>query len=254
MDNGPWHITVYLTKPLPGHPLMTEMYLSQGVGGCAFPYPSYAVYLAFITASLSTLLSPLNPFHMAYYNNTNNTSFYSTPFASGGFYSYPHPTQTFFTDTEEANGQIYADSTDQWSAVRSGPMVGSPTSVRATDSFGERRSDYFIDSYLTRESTESMAPTTSYTSGTSGYSWPSYDQSADYRQTQSHHSDFLSRDGSFASTTASETSTAIHTPSSGEYSLEEFGAHRSQTVPLDYWGSNQSGASTSTSYMVSARV
>ena len=241
-------------KATPWPPFMTEMYLSQGVGGCAFPYPSYAVYPALTTTSLSTLPNTLHLFHMAYFNDTNNTNFYSTPFASGGFYSYPHPTQTFVTDTEEANGQIYADSTDQWSAVRSGPMVGSPTSVRATDSFGERRSDYFIDSYLTREPTESLAPTTPYTSGSNGYSWPSYDQSADYRQIQSHHYDFLSRDGSFASTTASETSTAMHTPSSGEYSLEEFGAHRSQTVPLDYWGSNQSGASTSTSYMVSARV
>ena len=98
-----------------------------------------------------------------------------------------------------------------------------------------------------------MAPTTSH-SRTNGYGWPSYDESADYRQAQSHHSDFLSRDGSFASTAASETSTAVHTPSSGEYSLEELGAQRSQTVPLDYWGSNESGATVSTSHMVSARV
>ena len=99
-----------------------------------------------------------------------------------------------------------------------------------------------------------MAPTTMYTSRTNGYSWPSYDQSADYRQAQSYHSDFLSRDGSFADTAASETSTAVHTPSSSEYLLEELGAHRSQTVPLNYWEANQSGASTSTSYVVSARV
>ena len=83
---------------------------------------------------------------MAYFNDTTNNGFYSTSFASGGFYSYPHPSQTFVTDTEEANGQMYADSTDQWSAERRpGPMVGSPTSLRATDSFGEHRSDHFTD-------------------------------------------------------------------------------------------------------------
>ena len=99
-----------------------------------------------------------------------------------------------------------------------------------------------------------MAPTTMYTSGTNGYNWPSYEQSADYRQAQSHHLDSLSRDGSFASIAASEMSTTVHTPSSGEYSLEEFRAYGSQTFPLNYWEANQSGASTSTSYVVSARV
>ena len=83
---------------------------------------------------------------MAYFNDTSNTSFYSTSFASGGFYSYPLQGQTFFADTEEANGQIYADSLDQWSVVgRSGPVVGSATTLRATDGFGEHRSDHFTD-------------------------------------------------------------------------------------------------------------
>ena len=93
-----------------------------------------------------TLLNAFHLFQMTYFNNTSNTSFYSTSFASGGLYSYPLPGQTFFADTEEANGQIYADPPNQWSVVgQSGPVVGSPTSLRVTDSFGEHRSDHFTD-------------------------------------------------------------------------------------------------------------
>jgi len=37
-------------------------------------------------------------------------------------------------------------------------------------------------------------------------------------------------------------------------SLEELGAYRSQTAPLDYWGASQSGAPTSAPYTGSSRV
>jgi len=192
---------------------------------------------------------------MAYFNGANNTSFYSTPSASGEFYSYPPPSQMFPTHAEGANSQVYADPTDQWSMVRrSGPIVGSPTSLRATVSYGEYHSNRSIDWCLTQEPPESLAPTTLHTNETDDDSWLSYDWSGNHRHVQSHPSGFLSRHDSFASTAASEASAAVQTPSSGGYSFEELGAHQSQTVPLNYWEINQSGAPTSTSYAVSARA
>ena len=125
----------------------------------------------------------------------------------------------------------------------------SPTSLPATASFGERHSGRFIDWYLIRGPPESVTPATSYTNRTDGH-WPSYDRAVNYRQTQSYQSGNWNPDASFASTAASEGSTAVYTPSSGEYPLEELGAHRSHTVPLNYQGANQSGASTSTSSVV----
>ena len=183
---------------------------------------------------------------MTYFNDFNHASFYSS--TSGGLYPHPPPSQMFAVDTEGANGQIYGSPADQWS------MVGSPTSLRATDSFGEYPSDCSIDWCLTREPPESVAPTTSYTSRNDGYSWPSSEWLADYQQVQSRHSGYLSRGGSFASTAASETSTAVHTPSSGEHRLEDFGAHQAQIAPFNYWGANQSGASTSIFDLVGFRV
>jgi len=185
---------------------------------------------------------------MSYFDDTNNANFYST--LSEGFYSYPPPSQTFAVDTDGANGQIFPDPTDQWNTVgQSGPTFGSSTSLQQTASFGERHSDYSIDWCLTHEPPESVAPTTPYTSGTDDYSWMSYRWSAN-QQPQSHDSTYLSRDSSFASATPSETFAMAHTPASGEYLPKEFGGHRTQTVPFDYWGG---GASTSTSYVVGVR-
>ena len=93
-----------------------------------------------------------------------------------------------------------------------------------------------------------MIPATSYTSRTYDYGWPSRDWSANYQQ-ESYHSGYLSRDYSFTSTAASETSTTGQTPSNGEYSFE-VGVHQPQIAPLDYWGANQNGASTSAFYTV----
>jgi len=132
---------------------------------------------------------------------------------------------------------------------RSGPILESPTSLPATASFGERHSGRFIDWYLIREPPESVTPATSYMSRTDGH-WPSYDRVASYRQTQSYQSSNWSRDASFASTAASEGSTVAHTPSSSEYPLEVLDAHQLHTVPLNYQGANQSGASSGMSYVV----
>jgi len=83
---------------------------------------------------------------MAYFNDANNTSSYSTPSASGEFYSYPLPSRTFATDTEGTNSQVYAEPTDEWSMVRrSGPMVEPPTSLWATGTYGEDHTNCFID-------------------------------------------------------------------------------------------------------------
>ena len=191
---------------------------------------------------------------MAYSNDDSDHSFYSS--VSRGFYSYPPPSRTFSAsaDTEGAHIQVYGGPADQWGMVRrSVPMIGSPTSLRATASLGEHRSNRFFYWCLTREPPESVASTTSDWSRTNR-DRPAYDWSADPRQTQSHHSDYLSQDGPFASTAASETSTVVHTPSSGDYPLEEPGAHQPQTVPYNHWGDNRSGASTSTSFVVGFRV
>jgi len=236
-----------LERATPWPPSTAGAYLSRREFVGDFSSLPNAVYPALTTASLSTPLDAFHPTQMAYFNDPNNADFYSS--VSGGFYSYPPPSQTFAIDTERTNGQTYTDPTDPWSMVRqSGPMV-EPINLWATANSGERHSDPFIDSCLTCEPLESVAPTTSYTSRTDGYSWPSYDRSANYRQAQSHYSGYLSRGGPFAS----ETSNAAHIPSRSEYPLEGFGAHGSQTIPLDYWGTNQSGASTSASYVVGVR-
>jgi len=189
---------------------------------------------------------------MAYYNDASNADYYS--FVSGEAYSYPSPCQTFVTETERTYEQIYAGPTDQWSVVRqSGPMIGSSTSLRATDSFGEHRSGRFIDWCLKREPPESVAPTTSYASRTDDC-WPSYDWSAAYRQAQPYHSGYFNRDVSFTDTAAPETSTAVHAPSSGGYPFDGQAVDRSQAAPLDYQRTDRSGATSSTSYMVGFRV
>jgi len=81
---------------------------------------------------------------MSYFDETNNANFYSS--LSGGFYSYPPPSQTLPVDDDGSNSQIFADPADQWNTVRqSGPMFGSATSLQPTASFGERHSDCSID-------------------------------------------------------------------------------------------------------------
>ena len=77
---------------------------------------------------------------MSYFNDADNDEFYSS--VSRGFYSYPPPSRMFVVDNGGATGQMNNDPTDQWRMVRrSGPMVGSPTSLRANTSLGERHLD-----------------------------------------------------------------------------------------------------------------
>lgn len=117
-----------------------------------------------------------------------------------------------------------------------------------------------FDWCLTRELSEPVA-STSYATRINGHDeqpyfdndWPAIDQHA-----QPHNTNFLGQNVSFYNTVP-EASTAIPTPSSGK-SLFYFETHRiqsayrSQTVPLDYWWSNQNQSSISTSCVVSMRA
>ena len=120
-------------------------------------------------------------------------------------------------------------------------MVGSPTSLRATASYGEHHLNHFIDWLLTREAPESMASVASHTNGIDGHGLPSYDWSADHQQVQSYRSGFLSHGCSPISTTASRTATTAPTFNNNEHSLEELRAHRSQMVPHNCWGPIRAG-------------
>ena len=73
---------------------------------------------------------------MAYFNNSNNTDFYSASSASGELDAYPFLNQA--SAIEEAGGQGYCTCAECQSTVgRPLPMVGSPTSLRANASFGK---------------------------------------------------------------------------------------------------------------------
>jgi len=75
---------------------------------------------------------------MAYYSNPNNASSYPTSSASGELESYSLLSQMLAT--EEVNNQADPTFVDQWDTIRwPGLMVGSPTSLRATASYGEHR-------------------------------------------------------------------------------------------------------------------
>ena len=120
---------------------------------------------------------------------------------------------------------------------------------------------FSLNGLLTHCPSESVDLATSYVAQTDGYGQPSYSDQywpAVGHQVQPHHTGFLSQDGSLADILASETSNVEPTPSSGEniFCSETFGKRTEQSslVPLDYWGGNQSGPSTSTFYTVSARV
>ena len=74
---------------------------------------------------------------MAYFNNADNTDFDPTS-ASGVLDQYLFVGQA--PAIEEAGGQTYCACATCWSAAgRPGPMVGSPTSLRADASYGKYR-------------------------------------------------------------------------------------------------------------------
>jgi hypothetical protein len=153
---------------------------------------------------------------MAYYNNTN---FYSTSSAFGEPDAYQFLSQT--SAAEEVNDQAYGTFANGWGmAGQPGPVVGSPTNLRDVANYGKYHCRLFVDQRLRRESLDSVASSASYATWVDGYGQPSY--SGHYwpaagQQAQSYHSGFSSRDDSFASTVASETSTVVPIPSSGKY-------------------------------------
>jgi hypothetical protein len=91
-------------------------------------------------------------------------------------------------------------------------MVGESTSLRATTSQGKYRRNHFTARCLMCESLESVASASRDAYG--------YDQQPYSRQTAGqlaqYHSGFLSQNDSFASTVASETSTATPAPSNSK--------------------------------------
>lgn len=156
---------------------------------------------------------------MASYNNVNNSSFYySIPSGSVEFDSYPFLGQ--MSATEEANKQTTSTVDGRWNTIGwHEPMVGSSSSLQATASYGEHQRNLFVGWYLTREFPESVASTTSdETQAIYGHrSYPHYHWPAASQWPQFPQSGFLSRDGSFATSMASETPTVIPTPSSGKH-------------------------------------
>ena len=155
---------------------------------------------------------------MAYSNDFNNASFYPTSSTPSEFEQYPFLGRT--SVTEEADVQAYHPFADPWS-MTGWPRrpVGSPTSPRVEANYGKRIYNLFIEWRLTRELPESVAPATPHATQTDGCGQPSY--SGGYwpgvdHQARPYRSDFLSRDGSFTNTVASEVPTTIATPSSGE--------------------------------------
>ena len=172
-------------------------------------------------AQIAPLFIPPNASHripMTYSNDFNNASFYPTSSTPSEFEQYPFLGRT--SVTEEADVQAYHPFADPWS-MTGWPRhpVGSPASLRAEVGYGKCIYNLFIKWRLTREFPEPVAPATPYMTQTNGYGQPSYSGShwpAIGHRARPYHSDFLSRDGSFTSTEASEVSTVITTPSSGE--------------------------------------
>ena len=191
---------------------------------------------------------------MDYYNNAN-ANLYSISSASTEFDTYPFPNQ--IPATEEARTHGYDAYADYWCAVEQpGPMVSSPANLQAITSYGKCHCSLSSINVLpgTPDSVDSAtsyaAPAIGYGQSSYGYDWPVIDHYP--------HSGFSGWAGSSAAVVASSTPTAVPTPSSGKgivsYKMEESINHQSRTVPFDYWGTSQSGPSTSTFYTVSARV
>ena len=245
---------MYLTKPFQavshGRGVFKTLCLREGFS------PTYSTPVSCAHNSFTPTLDTLHPIQMAHFNNANNASIYSTSSTSGEPHENPHLNRTLATDTWGEVSQTYVGPSDRWRmARRPGPMVGSPTSLRAAAGFSECHSNRSIGWCLTHRPAESVDSVTTYTTRTDGDAWPSYDWSADYEWAQSHRSSFLSRDRPLASTAVSETSTAMPAPGSGEYISplpEELGTYGSRIVPLDDWGVNRGGASAGAFHIVSA--
>ena len=193
---------------------------------------------------------------MSYFNDY--ASFYPISSARDEFDAYQFPDQTSATEGDNY-GAPYSSFTDPWGMLEQpGSMVGSSTSLPATDSHGTHCCNLSADWCLTLESPELLAPTTSYTNQTGSYGQPSY--SGDYwpeigQQAQPYHSGSLSQDYSFDSTVVPEPSIVDPTPDSckglSSLKLRVLETYRLPTVPFNNWGGNQSGPSTGTFHMVS---
>jgi len=153
---------------------------------------------------------------MDYFNDY--ASFYPTSSAREEPNTFQPSDQT--SATGWTDNQPYNTFTDLWGMPeQSGSVVGEPTNLLATTSYGEHRCNLFADWCLTLESPESLAPATSYVNQADGYSQPSY--SSNYwpevgQEAQSYYSGSLGQEFFFENTAASEPSIVIPAPGSGK--------------------------------------
>lgn len=154
---------------------------------------------------------------MVYFNSTENANHHSTSSAPDELDAYPFLSQASATEASEALDTF----TDGRSVGEQPDHVVCPSrSVRAEGSFGKCNRSLLNDRRLMSEPLETVTSVTSYDTKTHsdgelsfpGYYWPTTG-----RYAQSHGSSIVSRDNSFASTVALDTSTVASTPSSGNY-------------------------------------
>lgn len=192
--------------------------------GCFSPSLPNTVYPTLTTTSLLTLRSPFSRtrstnFPMAYFDNTDNTNFYSAPFSSGEFMGYPFLNQV--SVTEETNVQTLGTFADDWSVGGGqGCIASSSRGLGAGPSLGKCSRSLLGNSRLTHGSPESVTSVNPYEAQSHSHgepSFPEYYWPVTGQYTQSRRSEVLSRDNSFANIVASEAPTEISAPSSGEY-------------------------------------
>jgi len=153
---------------------------------------------------------------MAYYNNADDASFYTTPSTSNGFNAYP-----FLSQMSAANFGASDIFSDDWNVDgRPGDMVGSSTSLRAEANFGKHDCSLLGDLSLTYVSLESVPSVTSYPAQTNGYdqlSYPDHYWSMTGQYGESYRSGVATLGNSFATVRASETSIVDPIPSSSKH-------------------------------------
>ena len=194
---------VYFTKP----PLDSRGIFNPRIIGWFSPttqlHPPYAHNGPLLRSSQAQYIP--NQTTMTYYNNVNHANFYSTPFTSGEFTTYP--SMNGMLANEEANRHAPTNGWGVW------------TGFQAEASFSKDNCSLLLGQGVTRGSpgpTTSLTMSAAYTHGygqpsSSRPEWPATDQA------QPSSSNFVYWNIPFANTVTSEPSAAIPAPSSGKY-------------------------------------